>query len=327
MSAPKSPPNDALLTVGYGTLQRRELIDLLQSAAVGVLVDVRRYPLSRRHPDLAGPTLATALPSTGIAYRWEERLGGRRHLPRGEPTLDPWWTVEAFRGYAAHTRTREFQAALGELLEANARSRVAIMCSESVWWRCHRRLIADIAVAGHQIPVWHLMRQGRAVPHRVAAGVRVRADGVVVWDRTAPDGARVGDAMIRTPKTCDSTATVGEVRQLLTDDHVHVALLVNDGRLVTAIERCDIPRSASQHAPARWLGRLAGRVIGPAESLELAHHQMLASGQRRLAVTDHEGSLLGLLCLKRSQTGFCTEQDVQDRVAQPRDQPKPPAPT
>ncbi|MEP7177472.1 MAG: DUF488 domain-containing protein [Pseudonocardiales bacterium] len=177
--------------MGHGTLEHKNLVDLLHSAGVELLVDVRRYPASRRQPHLAGPALASTLPTTGIAYRWEERLGGRRHLPGGEATLDPWWTVEAFRGYAAHTRSTEFHAALDGLVESQAGARVAVMCSESVWWRCHRRLIADVVLAGCQVPVWHLMPQGRAKPHQVAAGARVRADGLVVWDRTTPAGATV----------------------------------------------------------------------------------------------------------------------------------------
>ena len=203
---PSQPPDDALLTVGHGTLEHKDFVDLLHSAGVDLVVDVRRYPASRRQPHLAGPALATTLPTTGIAYRWEERLGGRRHLPRSEPTLDPWWTVEAFRGYAAHTRSTEFQAALEGLVESQAGARVVVMCSESVWWRCHRRLIADVALGGHHIPVWHLMHKSRARPHQLAAGARVRPDGEMVWDRTSPAGATVSDAMIRKPKKCDSTA-------------------------------------------------------------------------------------------------------------------------
>ncbi|MEP7177473.1 MAG: CBS domain-containing protein [Pseudonocardiales bacterium] len=122
--------------------------------------------------------------------------------------------------------------------------------------------------------------------------------------------------MIRRPKTCTGTATVGEVRQLFTDDHVHVALLVDHGRLLTVIARADIPSSAPDDAAARSLGRLAERVILDTESLEGAHHQMLASGQRRLVVIDRDGCLLGLLCLKRSRTGFCTDQDIQDRAVE-----------
>lgn len=222
---PWQPPDNALLTVGHGTLEHKNLVALLHSAGVDLLVDVRRYPASRRHPNLAGPALASILPTTGIAYRWEERLGGRRHLPRSEPTLDPWWTVEweAFRGYAAHTRSTEFQAALEGLVESQAGARVAAMCSESVWSRCHRRLIADVALAAHHIPVWHLMHQSRARLHQLAAGAgcaRTENPCGIAHRRQVPRCRRHD----RKPKTCDSTATVDDVRRLFTDDHVHSAI-------------------------------------------------------------------------------------------------------
>lgn len=211
------PPDDALLTVGHGTSELPELVDLLLTAGVDLLVDVRRYPSSRRHPHLAGAALASTLPTSGIAYHWEERLGGRRRLPSSEQTLDPWWTVKSFRGCAAYTRTAEFQAALDELLKSNASARVAIMCSESVLWRCHSRLISDVALAGRRVPVWHQMRRGRAVPHRLAAGARVRADGLIVWDRKPPADAPSGQFIVELhsatqPAANESTARRGVSR-------------------------------------------------------------------------------------------------------------------
>lgn len=146
------------------------------------MVDVRRYPGSRANPDVHTDALAGWLPDRGIGYRWEERLGGRRSLPRGAASPDPWWTVAAFRAYAAHTRTGEFRAALAAVLDESDALVTAVMCSESVWWRCHRRLIADVAVLAYGRPVRHLMPGGRLTEHRPAAGARVRPDGLVVWD-------------------------------------------------------------------------------------------------------------------------------------------------
>src|SRR3712207_7861039 len=77
--------------------------------------------------------MAEWLPATGIGYRWEERLGGRRRLPPEEPVADAWWTVAQFAAYAAHTRTAEFAAALDEVLAEASAATVAVMCSESVW--------------------------------------------------------------------------------------------------------------------------------------------------------------------------------------------------
>ena len=175
-------PERVLLTVGHGRLEEAALGSLLRDASVELLVDVRRFPGSRANPAVSRDALARWLPEAGVGYRWEERLGGRRSLPRGEAE-DPWWQVEAFRAYAAHTRTDEFGAAMDGLLEEVSARRVAVMCSESVWWRCHRRIIADVAVVGHGLEVRHLMHDGRLTEHRPADGARVRSDGLVVWDR------------------------------------------------------------------------------------------------------------------------------------------------
>jgi uncharacterized protein (DUF488 family) len=171
-----------LLTVGHGRLEEAALGSLLRDASVELLVDVRRFPGSRANPAVSRDALASWLPEAGVGYRWEEPLGGRRSLPRGDDE-DPWWQVEAFRAYAAYSRTDEFGAAMDRLLEEVSARRVAVMCSESVWWRCHRRIIADVAVVRHGLEVRHLMHDGRLTEHRPADGARVRSDGLVVWDR------------------------------------------------------------------------------------------------------------------------------------------------
>jgi len=172
-----------LLTVGHGRLDEEELGSLLRAAAVELLIDVRRFPGSRANPAVSRDALPAWLPGIGIDYRWEERLGGRRKLPAGDDE-DPWWQVDAFRAYAAHTRREEFRAAMGGLLEEVATRRVAVMCSESVWWRCHRRVVADVAVLAHGVDVRHLMHDGRLSEHRPSEGARLRGDGLVVWDGT-----------------------------------------------------------------------------------------------------------------------------------------------
>jgi uncharacterized protein (DUF488 family) len=170
-----------LLTVGHGPDDRDRLGARLSGAGITSLVDVRRFPGSRNNPDVRREELAVWLPAAGIDYRWEERLGGRRRLPPDEPVADAWWTVTQFAAYAAHTRTPEFRAALDALLDEAGAATVAVMCSESVWWRCHRRLIADVAVLGRAVPVDHLMPDGRLAAHRPSAGAVVGADGDVRW--------------------------------------------------------------------------------------------------------------------------------------------------
>ena len=175
-----------LLTVGHGADRRGRLGARLAEAGVQLVVDVRRFPASRTNPDVARDALATWLPDRGIGYRWEERLGGRRRLPSGAPVVDDWWTVAQFAAYAAYTRTPDFAAAFAEMLEASAGRRVAAMCSEGVWWRCHRRLIADVAVVGCGVPVTHLLPDGRCTPHRPPAAARRTPDGAVFWTVDQP---------------------------------------------------------------------------------------------------------------------------------------------
>jgi uncharacterized protein (DUF488 family) len=178
-----------LLTVGHGALRRAELAELLTGARVEHVVDVRRFPGSRANPDVARDALATWLPAAGIAYTWEARLGGRRHLRTEDDAAAPdqWWRVAAFRAYAGYTRTPEFAAGLEAVL-AGEDVVTALMCSESVWWRCHRRIIADVLVAGRGRTVAHLMPGGRLSEHVPSAGARRTADGSLVWDGEAPAG-------------------------------------------------------------------------------------------------------------------------------------------
>ena len=162
-----------LLTVGHGTAGRAELTALLKGAGVELLVDVRRFPGSRRNPDVSSDALAEWVPAEGLDYRWEPRLGGRRRVAVADDQVDRWWKVAAFRGYAAHMRTPEFDEALREVLaEVSGGRVVAVMCSESLWWRCHRRMISDAAVLLHGVGVGHLAHDGRVAPHVPAEGAR-----------------------------------------------------------------------------------------------------------------------------------------------------------
>jgi uncharacterized protein (DUF488 family) len=173
-----------LITFGHGTADRGTLARLLREAGVAAVVDVRTAPGSRRDPDLAQRRLARWMPDEGLAYRWEERLGGWRKPSPDSP--DTVWRNASFRGYAAHTRTPAFVAAMDELGQQAGRVRTAVMCGEAVWWRCHRRLIADFAVLARGMPVRHLMHDGRLTAHRPTPGVRLRGDGLLVYDVTDP---------------------------------------------------------------------------------------------------------------------------------------------
>lgn len=172
-----------LITVGHGTAGRDELAALLAGPGVRTVVDVRRFPGSRRHPDMKREAMLDWLPAAGIEYTWSEDLGGRRSLPAGEDPIDSWWKVRQFAAYAAHTRTEEFTAAFADLRRVAATGLTAVLCSESVWWRCHRRIIADVAVLLHDTEVEHLMPDGRLSTHLPSDGARLTAAGTVVWDQ------------------------------------------------------------------------------------------------------------------------------------------------
>jgi uncharacterized protein (DUF488 family) len=168
-----------LLTVGHGTLSADELVRLVGEAGLELVVDVRSFPASRRHPQFRREAMERWLPEAGLAYRWEPRLGGRRSARPDSPHRA--LRVPAFRGYADHMETGEFGAALDDVLADAEQRRTAVMCAESLWWRCHRRLIADAAVLLHGAAVEHLFHDGRVSPHEPMSEARVDG-GRVVYD-------------------------------------------------------------------------------------------------------------------------------------------------
>jgi uncharacterized protein (DUF488 family) len=169
-----------LLTFGHGTASAEQIKDLLHGAQVAEVVDIRIAPGSRRHPHVARTELERWLPESGISYRWDKRLGGFRRPSPDSP--DVVWREDMFRGYAGYMRTAEFLSAAAELVAEAKTRRVAAMCSESLWWRCHRRLLADYVVVACGIPVRHLMHNGHLEEHRLSEGLRLRDDGLLVYD-------------------------------------------------------------------------------------------------------------------------------------------------
>jgi len=219
---------EAIRTVGHGTLDAEAFAGLLRRAGIATVVDVRRYPGSRRHPHVGRAEIERWLPEAGIAYRWLPALGGRRAPATGSPNVG--LRQRQFRAYADHMASAEFAAGIAELLAlaevppAAARTddggpaapvpgpagpagpgspgpdgpaapaasggpagspgtgrggAVAIMCAESLWWRCHRRLVADHLVLVSGRPVEHLFHDGRLAPHVPTPEARRDGDRVV----------------------------------------------------------------------------------------------------------------------------------------------------
>jgi uncharacterized protein (DUF488 family) len=170
-----------LFTFGHGLADRDELTGLLHGAGVRAVVDVRTAPGSRRNPDASRQELERWLPERDIDYRWEPRLGGFRKA--AADSLDTFWENDAFRGYAGYTRDPAFVTAMDELLEQAARTQTAVMCAETLWWRCHRRIIADFAGLARGVHVEHLGHDGKLTEHHPTSGARLRDDGLLVYDR------------------------------------------------------------------------------------------------------------------------------------------------
>lgn len=169
-----------LLTVGHGTMSGEAFTELVRAAGVERVVDVRSVPGSRRHPQFARDQLEAWLPAGGIGYRWEPRLGGfRRPAPDSANTA---LRHPSFRGFADYMMTGEFRAGLEEVVAAAEGTTTTIMCAETLWWRCHRRLIADAAVLLLGARVRHLGHDSRLTDHRVTDGARVQ-DGALVYDQ------------------------------------------------------------------------------------------------------------------------------------------------
>ena len=156
-------------TIGHGTRSAAELVACLRAASVATLVDVRRFPSSRRNPQFNQDALAQTLAATGIGYRHAVELGGRRS---GEPGAERFACIDtpAFRSYAARMAQPVWQEALADALAAPD---PCFMCAETLWWRCHRRLIAELLAArGHEVV--HLVRPHEAHPHRPMDEAEVR---------------------------------------------------------------------------------------------------------------------------------------------------------
>jgi uncharacterized protein (DUF488 family) len=158
-----------VLTIGHGTRSLEELVETLVQAGAETLVDVRRFPGSRRNPQFNQATIAAALAAAGIGYRHAVELGGRRSAEPGEDRF-ACIRVAAFRSYAARMGRAEWQEALTAAL---AEPEPCFMCAETLWTRCHRRLIADLLTArGHEVV--HLIRPGSSKPHELWAEAETR---------------------------------------------------------------------------------------------------------------------------------------------------------
>lgn len=161
---------NTIFTIGHSTRSIEEFVDVLEAFGIEAIADVRRMPGSRRLPQFDSETLCRSLSDRGIDYRWIAQLGGRRRPEPGSPNTG--WRHPAFRAYADHIATEEFAEGLFELLMLGRGLRTAVMCAEVLWWRCHRRLIADVLVV-LGLRVVHIASVGKHEMHRLAPPARL----------------------------------------------------------------------------------------------------------------------------------------------------------
>jgi len=174
-----------VFTIGHATRTVGELIALLRENAVERLVDIRAVPRSRTNPQFNTDALPEPLAAAGIGYTHLKALGGLRHRPKGAPpSPNTLWRNDAFRNYADYAMTAAFRAGLEELCDMSGRQRCAIMCAEAVWWRCHRRIVADYLLA-RGVEVFHIMGPRRPDPASLTPGAEVRSDGTVLYAEAA----------------------------------------------------------------------------------------------------------------------------------------------
>lgn len=175
-------------TIGHSSRPASEFLSVLQAWRIEAVADVRRFPGSRRHPQFGTDALADSLRSNGIDYAWLHQLGGRRKPDPASPNVA--WRNASFRAYADHLATPDFAQGLDELLHMAAACRTAMMCSELVWWRCHRGLIADVLLFSG-VEVTHILDGHKSSPHPYTPPARMRG-GQLVYSLEGESLARRG---------------------------------------------------------------------------------------------------------------------------------------
>lgn len=175
--------NAGFATIGHSNRSPETVIDMLREAEIQLVIDVRSFPKSRSNPGFNGDAFSGVLANYQIGYRHMPALGGRRpKQPNVDESLNAFWRVRSFQNYADYALGPEFRKAFRQLVELGRDRSLAMMCSEAVWWRCHRRIITDyLLLHGHKVR--HLMAPGRIDVAQPSEGARLREDGAVIYPR------------------------------------------------------------------------------------------------------------------------------------------------
>ena len=174
-----------VFTIGHSDRSAEAFVDLLRASQVQMVVDVRKIPRSRSNPQFAQEALPDTLAAHQIGYEHVAELGGRRgRAPAPEPSPNGFWDNRSFRNYADYALTEPFRTGLARLRELARERRCAIMCAEAVWWRCHRRIIADYLLAGGD-EVLHILGPGQVNPAQLTPGALPEGHDAVLYPPTA----------------------------------------------------------------------------------------------------------------------------------------------
>lgn len=173
--------NLPFFTIGHSTRTIEEFVDLLRAGSVACVADVRSVPRSRTNPHYNTDTLAETLAGFQIGYEHIEELGGLRSKAKTvNSDINDFWENQSFHNYADYANTPTFRIGFDRLIKQGRERRCAMMCAESVWWRCHRRLVTDHLLAQNE-EVFHLMGKDKVQPAKLTVGARVQKDGTVTY--------------------------------------------------------------------------------------------------------------------------------------------------
>lgn len=178
-----SPVSNPFFTVGHSTRPIQEFVALLKAADVELVVDVRTVPRSRTNPQFNGDVLPASLAPHGVAYEHMPALGGLRGLQRGvSPNANAFWDNASFHNYADYAMAEEFHLGFERLRKLGHATRSSVMCAEAVWWRCHRRIIADYLIAAGE-EVFHILGPGHIEPAHLTPAAQVGQDGMLTYPK------------------------------------------------------------------------------------------------------------------------------------------------
>ena len=176
-------------TIGHSTRSLGQFVDLLRAQEINLVVDVRTIPRSRTNPQFDKDVFAKALSNLRIGYEHAAALGGLRGRRHDVPaSVNAFWENRSFHNYADYATSEEFRSGLAELRELGHATRSVTMCAEALWWRCHRRIIADYLIAAGET-VFHVLGVDQVVPARLTVGAVLEADGTLSYPARLGRGA------------------------------------------------------------------------------------------------------------------------------------------